>query len=73
MLGTRLLVSKRIKHLITDFKPTIPRTCTLRMRGKIFNYSIVNGHAPTETSDDEEKGRFFDTLEKGYDISPKMT
>jgi len=41
------------------------------MRGKFLNYSIVNGHAPTETSDFEEKDRFFDALERAYDIIPR--
>jgi hypothetical protein len=41
------------------------------MRGKFLNYSIVNGHAPTETSDVEEKDGFFDALETAYDISPR--
>jgi len=41
------------------------------MREKCFNYSIVNGHAPTETSDDEEKDGFFDALERTYDISAR--
>ena len=41
------------------------------MRGNFFNYSIVNGHTPTETSGDEEKDRFFDALESGHDISPR--
>ena len=68
-MGTGFLVSKRIKHLIIDFKPLNPRICILRMRGKCFNYSIVNGYAPTETSDNEEKG--FDALERTYDISPR--
>lgn len=47
------------------------RICILRMRGKFLNYSIVNGHAPTETSDVEEKDGFFDALETAYDISPR--
>jgi hypothetical protein len=54
-LGTGIPVSKRIKQLIIDFKPTI---CNLRMRGKFINYSIVNGHAPTEISDEETDGFF---------------
>jgi len=41
------------------------------MRGKFFNYSIVHGSAPKETADDEEKDRFFNALETGYDISPR--
>ena len=39
------------------------------MRGKFLNYSIVNGHVPTETSDDEEKEGFFDLLEGAYNTS----
>jgi hypothetical protein len=34
LLGTGLLVYKGIKYLIIDFKPIIPKICTLRMRGK---------------------------------------
>jgi hypothetical protein len=41
------------------------------MRGKFFNYTIVNGRVPTETSGDEENDRSFDALESGYDISPR--
>jgi exonuclease III len=41
ILGTGILVSKKIKHLITNFKPTTPRICTLRTGGKFFNYSVV--------------------------------
>jgi hypothetical protein len=39
--------------------------------GIFLNYSTVNGHAPTETTDDVEKDGFFDFLEKAYDISPR--
>ena len=42
-----------------DFKPITPRICTLRIRGKFLNYSFVNGHVPTEKSDDEEKTGFL--------------
>jgi hypothetical protein len=58
ILGSGFLVSKRIKHLIIDFKIITPRICTLRIRGKYFNYSFVNGHAPTEISDEEEREGF---------------
>ena len=39
--------------------------------GKIFNCSIVKGHVPTETSDNEEKGGFFGALERPCDINPR--
>jgi hypothetical protein len=41
------------------------------MRGILFNYSTVNGHVPTETTDDKEKDVFLDSLETAYDISPR--
>ena len=47
-----------IKHLIIDFKPITPRICTLRTRGKFFNYSFINA-------------RFFNALETAYDTSPR--
>jgi len=70
-LGTGFLVSKRINHLIIDFEPFTPRICILRIRGKFLNYGIVNGHAPTETSDNEEMDGVFGALERTYDISPR--
>jgi len=54
-----------------DFKPITPRICTLRIRGKFFNSSFVNGHVPTEKSGDEEKDGFSDALERAYDTSPR--
>ena len=41
------------------------------MRGIFLNYSTVNGHAPTETNDEEEKDGFLDSLVTAYDISPR--
>jgi hypothetical protein len=66
ILTTGFLVSKRIKHLILGFKPGI---CTLRIRGKFFNYSFVNNLVSTEISDDEENGGFFDAIERTYNTS----
>ena len=54
IFGIAFLMSKRIKHLIINFKPNTFRICILKMKGSFFSNSIVNGHAPTETSDDEE-------------------
>jgi hypothetical protein len=48
-------VKKNFKHLVTDFKAVSTRICTLRIKGKFFNYTITNVHAPTEVSAEEEK------------------
>jgi hypothetical protein len=36
--------------------------CWLMIRGKFFNYSIINAHAPTEVKSDNEKDVFYDEL-----------
>ena len=42
------------------------------IREKIVNCCIVNGHAPTETSDDKEQDGIFDASERAYDIIPRV-
>ena len=45
--------------------------CWLRIRGKFFNYSIINAHAPTEDKYDIEKNAFYDGLRNLYNACPK--
>jgi hypothetical protein len=42
---------------------------SLRIKGKFFNYTIINVHAPTEVSAEEEKESFYDLLQKTYEES----
>jgi exonuclease III len=46
--GTGFIVHKQLKHLVIGFKAISPRLSTLRIKGKFFNYSIVNAYAPIE-------------------------
>jgi hypothetical protein len=45
--------------------------CWLRLRGKFFNYIVINAHAPTEDKSDIEKDVFCDGLRNLYDACPK--
>jgi len=65
------VIHKKVKHLIMNFQPKSPRMCWLRIRGKFFNYSIINAHAPTEDKSDTEKDAFYDGLRNLYDACPK--
>jgi len=62
MLGIGFVVKKNFKHLVMDFKAISTRICTLIIKGKFFNYTIINVHAPTEVSTEEEKDSFYDLL-----------
>ena len=68
-LGTGFVIHKKVKHLIMNFQPTSPPMCWLR--GKLFNYSIINAHAPTEDKSDIEKDGFYDELRNLYNACPK--
>jgi hypothetical protein len=56
-----------------DFKAKSSRMCRLQIRGKFFNYSIINVHAPTEDKNEEEKDAFYGDLENIVGILSPMT
>jgi len=72
MLGVGFVVKKNFKHLVMDFEAISTRICNLRIKGKFFNYTIINVYAPTEVSTEEEKENFYDVLQETYDESPSL-
>jgi hypothetical protein len=46
-----------------NFTPINERFCNLRVKGRFFNNSLINIHAPTSDSDDEAKHLFYEELE----------
>jgi hypothetical protein len=65
------LVGKRVKYKIIGFTLVDMRICTLRVKCKFYNISIINVHAPTEVKEDIEKELFYELLERTYDNHPK--
>jgi exonuclease III len=57
--------------MVIGFTPVNERISCLRVRGKFFNCSIINVHAPTEEKPEEGKGAFYEVLEKIYDECPR--
>ena len=68
-LGTGFAVKNEAVSKVIGFKPENERICSLRLKGKMFNMTLINAHAPTE--EDHVKEKFYDTLEKIYDVTPK--
>jgi len=66
-LGTGSVVSKEYKGSIMEFKPINERICTLRIRARLFNITLICVHAPTEGTGEEVKDRFYEELENVYD------
>jgi hypothetical protein len=69
--GTGFLVNYRWTKRVIDFIPVSGRICVLRVRGKFFNTSIINVHAPHNGRPDKEKDDFYSLLEKTYLERPK--
>lgn len=70
MFGTGFIVGPKMKSLVIDFKPINERLCTLRMRGKFYNISVINVHAPTEEKTSEVKESFYEELDRAYSQCP---
>ncbi|XP_058064632.1 uncharacterized protein LOC131214270, partial [Anopheles bellator] len=64
-----VLIGKQMKRVIR-WRPISDRICVLRIKGKFFNYSLINVYAPTNDKPDEEKEEFYELLEKTYKGCP---
>lgn len=62
-LAEDLLYTKSLKHLVIGFAPINSRLSTLRVKGRFFNYSTINAHAPTKESSEQQNEDFYDVLE----------
>jgi hypothetical protein len=68
--GVTLLVDKKMKQNILDFKPINENICTIRINSGFFNLYMINVHGPTEEKDELTKDYFYRVLEKTYNAAP---
>jgi exonuclease III len=71
VFGTGFIIHKNYKCLITDFHSESERPCSLRVKGKFVNITIICINAPTEEKGEERKDAFYDNLERLYLKAPK--
>ncbi|XP_038118371.1 uncharacterized protein LOC119769557 [Culex quinquefasciatus] len=71
-LGTGFIVRGKMQDRVFGFTAFSERMCKLRIRGRFFNYSIINVHCPHEEKTDDEKEAFYATLEEVYDGCPRQ-
>ncbi|XP_073986277.1 uncharacterized protein [Rhodnius prolixus] len=59
-----------MKKDVIGFQPINDRICTLRLKGKFANLSLISVHAPTEDTEAETKEEFYAGLEQVYNRIP---
>jgi exonuclease III len=64
--GTAFQVNSKFNHMVKNFTPINERLCVIRIKGRFFNYSLINIHARTNDSEEEAKDQFFEQLERAY-------
>jgi hypothetical protein len=67
---TVFLVESKHNQLDMDYTPINEHLRILRVKGRFFNYSLINIHAPTNDSDDETKDLFYEELKRTYSAFP---
>ena len=65
------IVDPKWRNYIIDFTEVSGRLCVLRIKGKFFNYSILNVYAPHNELLNEEKDPFYALLERTYCECPR--
>ena len=68
--GTGFMVFGKSRNAVLGFNPVDEWICILRIRGKFFNYTLSNVHAPTEEKEGGDKDIFYDKLVGVYDPEP---
>jgi exonuclease III len=69
--GVGFIVDAKWTKAVIDWKPVSERICVLRVRGKFFDYSIINVYAPHNERPEEEKDDFYAQLDDIYAHCPQ--
>jgi hypothetical protein len=56
--------------MVINFTPINKRPCVIRIKGRFFNYSLINIRAPTNDSEEEAKDQLYEQLERAHAACP---
>ena len=69
--GVGFVVLGKEQRRIIRWWPVTDRICVFKMKGKFFNYSLINAYALTNDKPDDVKDEFYERLDKTYGECPK--
>jgi len=68
--GTGFLINRKCKQKNINFKAVDERICSLRMRGKFNNFTVLSVHEPTEENDGLVSESLYDKLNQIHKTIP---
>jgi hypothetical protein len=57
-------VEPKHNKLVMNFHPINEPLSNLKVKGRFFNYSLINIHAPTNDSGDDANNSFYEELKR---------
>jgi hypothetical protein len=69
-LETAFLVDSKLNYMAKNLTPINDYLCVIRLKGRFFNYSLINIHSPTNDSEEEAKDQFYEQLKRAYAACP---
>jgi hypothetical protein len=64
--GVGILLNKETFKSVKGFWAVLDRVILIKLHGKPFNISIIQGYAPTADYDDDAVTNFYENLDKAY-------
>lgn len=65
--GVAIILRKGKKRFLMKWKPIRNRMMSARLKGKHINITLIQCHAPTNDSSDEDKDNFYNQLQPETD------
>ena len=69
--GTGFIIQKSAMNKILGFEPISDRICKLRVKGKVYNITLINIYTTTEDKGEDIKEQFYEKLQRTQNRVPK--
>ena len=65
------MVNKRVRNAVLGYSLKSDRMISVRLQGKPFNITVIQGYAPTSNTEEAEVERFYKDLQDLLELTPK--
>ena len=66
-----IMVNKRVRNTVLGCNLKNDRMISVRLQGKPFNITVIQGYAPTSKAEEAEVERFYEDLQDLLELTPK--